>query len=177
MRTIMKITCSGERQLYYLSGGTRQGNLIRPHFFFLARLSTAGFFVIVTQRNSDLSTPLTVATATISLLGFLNIINAFHVQRDDEDYDAFTQRIDSRSSKVDAAYGALHLAGYNIAANYRGNHRRKCKLTPVDPANALANNHVSNDDDPIVICLTASSGKENNKEEEQDDQDGSPEER
>ena len=51
----------------------------------------------------------------MSLLGFLDIINRFHVQRDDEDYDAFTQRIDSRSSEVDAAYGALRLAGYAIA--------------------------------------------------------------
>ena len=86
----------------------------------------------------------------MSLLGFLDIINAFHVQRDDEDYDAFTQRIDSGSSEVDAAYGALHLAGYDIAANNRGNHRRKYKLTRVNLTNALADDPVSDDDDPAV---------------------------
>ena len=86
----------------------------------------------------------------MSLLGFLNIINACHVQRDDEDYDAFIQHIDSGPSEVDAAYGALHLAGHDIAANNRGNHRRKYILTRFNLTNALADDPVSDDDDPVV---------------------------
>ena len=97
------------------------------------------------------------------LLGSLDIINAFHVQRDDEDYNGFTQRIDGGSREVDAAIDALHLAGYDVIKNSRGNHRRKYKLTRIDPANALTVNLVSNDDDLVVMCPTASSGKENNK--------------
>ena len=84
------------------------------------------------------------------LLGSLDIINAFHVQRDDEDYNGFTQRIDGGSREVDAAIDALHLAGYDVIKNSRGNHRRKYKLTRIDPANALADDPVSDDDDPAV---------------------------
>ena len=102
----------------------------------------------------------------MSLLGSLDIINAFNVQRDDEDYDDFTQRIDIGTREVDAAINALHLAGYDVAASDRGNHRRKYKLIHADTrasAEALANDPVSDNDDPAVICLSASSGKENNK--------------
>jgi hypothetical protein len=94
----------------------------------------------------------------MSLLDSLEIINAFHVQRDDEDFNEFLHRIDSEiTPEVIDAYDALRLAGYDVVAS--GSQRRKYKLVRVDPANALAN-----DDDSVEeVCLTASSGKENNK--------------
>ena len=136
-------------------------NLIRPNFFFLTR--TRSFLVIVARRHTS-SLPLSLWQRAMSLLlGSLDIINAFHVQRDDEDYNGFTQRIDGGSREVDAAIDALHLAGYDVIKNSRGNHRRKYKLTRIDPANALTADLVSDDDDLVVMCPTASSGKENNK--------------
>ena len=93
----------------------------------------------------------------MSLLDSLRIINAFHVQWDDEDFNDFLHRIDSEMSpEVIAAYDALRLAGYDVVAS--GSNRRTYKLDRVDPVIALAD-----DDDSVEVCQTASSGKENNK--------------
>ena len=89
----------------------------------------------------------------MSLLDSLEIINAFHVRRDDEDFNDFLHRIDSEMSpEVTAAYDALRLAGYDVVAS--GSNRRKYTYHVI----ALAD-----DDDSVEVCQTASSGKENNK--------------